>query len=129
MYKLFVTVAICHTPRKMALYLWASYLPKSWYIKFLLRLFSMWCHWEEGKWTQWLQSRDRSLLLHVIRAFELLRTFDEFPDGTIALDLNASPLFCFLFLESISIITTVGFNDQDFISISDIESYSLLESV
>lgn len=52
-----------------------------------------------------------------------------FPDSTVALDLNASPLFCFLFLLSTSIIiTVVGFHDQDLIPISAIESYSLLES-
>lgn len=87
----------------------------------------MWCHWEEEKWTRCLQSWDGPRLLCVIRAFELLRTFDGVPAGMIALDLNASPLFRFLFLESTSVVTMEGFNDWDLISISDIESFPLLE--
>lgn len=53
-----------------------------------------------------------------------------FPDCTTALDpnpLQGSPLFYFPFLFSDSIITMLGFNDQDFIPISDIGFYSLLE--
>lgn len=54
----------------------------------------------------------------------------KFSDSTITVDLNASqglPVFCFLFLLSTSIVTMVGFNAHDLVSISDIEFYLLLE--
>lgn len=122
--KLSITVAICHTSRKMAFYLMTSSLPQSLYIRFLLV-----CYFPRGeeKWAQWVKRKDWSDLLGVILTVELLWAFGEVPRKHGCTGPECFSLVSFPFLRSTSVIIMVGFDNQGLIPTSDIDSYSLLE--
>lgn len=46
--KLFIIVAVCHTPRKWHFISGYLVFPKSLHITFLFNLFFHWCYWKEG---------------------------------------------------------------------------------